>query len=120
MLLGEDYQAALPQQRERPSAPTPSEQHWLQHKVLNIGELGTGILVPQKTTATSGHLQWCAVQMHSSLCLSFGVLCALQAIVLLSGWQRCFFEGDCVYWAEVVSAGPSLLGKLPDRQASCG
>ena len=60
MLLGEDYQAVLPQLRERPAQPTPAEQQWLQHKVLEAGQLGTGVLPPEKTTGSSGCVQWCA------------------------------------------------------------
>ena len=59
MLLGEDYQADLPQQRPRPSQPTPAEQQWLQHKALRFGELGSGTLVPEKTTTASSYAQWC-------------------------------------------------------------
>lgn len=60
MLLGEDYQAVLPQQRERPAQPTPAEQQWLQHKVLDAGQLGTGIVSPEKVTSSLGCVQWCA------------------------------------------------------------
>lgn len=63
MLLGEDYQADLPQQRPRPSQPTPAEQQWLQHKALGFGELGSGTLVPEKTTTAPGYAQWC-VTLH--------------------------------------------------------
>ena len=65
MLLGEDYQADLPQQQQRPSQPTPAEQQWLQHKALGFGELGFGTLVPEKITTASGYVQWC-VPPHPS------------------------------------------------------
>ena len=65
MLLGEDYQADLPQQRQRPSQPMPAEQQWLQHKALGFGELGSGTLVPEKITIASGYVQWC-VPRHPS------------------------------------------------------
>ena len=60
MLLGEDYQAVLPQQKERPAQPTPAEQQWLQHKALEAGQLGTGIVPPEKIASSSGCVQWCA------------------------------------------------------------
>ena len=69
MLLGEDYQAVLPQQQERPSQPTPAEQHWLQHKVLNAGELGTGTVVPDCIIHPSGCVQWCAVAVTAVQCI---------------------------------------------------
>ena len=71
MLLGEDYQADLPQQRPRPTQPTPAEQQWLQHKALEFGELGSDTLVPEKITTASGHAQWCVLLSISSpaLCL---------------------------------------------------
>ena len=76
MLLGEDYQADLPQQRPRPSQPTPAEQQWLQHKALGFGELGSGTLVPDKTITASGYAQWC-VPLHPS-----AALCLLPSIVV--------------------------------------
>ena len=72
MLLGEDYQAVLPKQQQRPAQPTPEEQQWLQHKVLEAGQLGTGIAPPEKITSPSGWRQWCACPwMHLSLSWSF-------------------------------------------------
>lgn len=65
MLLGEDYQAVIPQLQERPKQPTPSEQHWLEHKVLDAGELGTGFVLPEEITTPSGCAQWYA--RHSVL-----------------------------------------------------
>lgn len=65
MLMGEDYQAVLPRQQERPSQLTPAEQHWLQHKVLKVGELGTGTVVPDRIVHPSGCVQWCAVAVSA-------------------------------------------------------
>lgn len=82
MLLGEDYQAVLPRQQERPSQPTPAEQHWLQHKVLKVGELGTGTVVPDCIIHPSGCVQWCAVavtavqSIHRAACIATS--CAQQ------------------------------------------
>ena len=59
MLLGEDYQAVIPRQQQRPPQPTSEEQHWLQHKVLEAGQLGTGIVLPEKVTSPSGCVHWC-------------------------------------------------------------
>ena len=70
MLLGEDYQADLPQQRQRPGQPTPAEQQWLQHKALGFGELGSGTLVPEKMADASGYAQWC-VPPNTSAYLRF-------------------------------------------------
>lgn len=80
MLLGEDYQADLPQQRQRPSQPTPAEQQWLQHKALGSGELGSGTVVPKKIATASGYAQW-YVPWHQSAHLQ-SVLCHAS---------RCFF-----------------------------